>query len=69
MFDRQAAGEGAAAVFAFPLQIGAVSLGALHLYRAREGTLSVTDMSVEMLVLTAERAAPRLSRLLTEQAP
>jgi hypothetical protein len=45
MFDRQAAGAGAAAVFAFPLQIGAVGLGALYLYRGREGTLSRDQMA------------------------
>jgi hypothetical protein len=45
MFDRQAAGAGAAAVFAFPLQIGAVNLGVLYLYRDREGPLSQGQMA------------------------
>jgi hypothetical protein len=45
MFDRQAAGAGAAAVFAFPLQIGAVNLGVLYLYRDREGMLSREQMA------------------------
>jgi GAF domain/ANTAR domain len=45
MFDHQAAGAGAAAVFAFPLQIGAVNLGVLYLYRDREGPLSQGQMA------------------------
>jgi GAF domain/ANTAR domain len=45
MFDHQAANAGAAAVFAFPLQIGAVNLGALYLYRDREGMLSREQMA------------------------
>jgi hypothetical protein len=45
MFDRQAARAGAGAVFAFPLQIGAVNLGALYLYRDEEGMLSKEQMA------------------------
>jgi GAF domain len=50
MFDQQAAGAGAAAVFAFPLQIGAVNLGALYLYRDREGMLSKEQMTDAFVV-------------------
>jgi hypothetical protein len=38
-FTPPAVSVGAAAVFGFPLRLGAVRLGALHLYRARPGAL------------------------------
>jgi hypothetical protein len=39
-FARQAVGLGARAVFALPLQLGAIRLGVLYLYRDRAGMLS-----------------------------
>jgi hypothetical protein len=44
-FMEGAAGAGARAVFAFPLRIGAISLGALDLYRTDPGELSSHDLA------------------------
>jgi hypothetical protein len=44
-FMEGAAGAGARAVFAFPLRIGAISLGALDLYRAVPGDLSSAELT------------------------
>jgi hypothetical protein len=40
---------GVRAVFAFPLQIGAIQIGALDLYRARPGALSEGELSAALL--------------------
>ncbi|MCW2885239.1 MAG: hypothetical protein QOE54_5493 [Streptosporangiaceae bacterium] len=40
MFTPAAISAGAAAIFAFPLQVGAIRIGVLGLYRARPGPLS-----------------------------
>jgi hypothetical protein len=44
-FMEGASGAGARAVFAFPLRIGAISLGALDLYRSAPGDLSSHDLT------------------------
>lgn len=49
-FAAQAARAGARAVFGFPLQVGAVRLGALNLYRDRPGPLT-DDQHTDALVL------------------
>jgi hypothetical protein len=54
---------GAGAVFAFPLQIGAVRLGAVHLYRRESGSMS-TEQVADAMVL-ADIAA---QSLLAEQS-
>ena len=50
VFARAALQAGAAAIFVFPLQIGAIRVGALELYRSRPGPLS-TDQLGDALVL------------------
>ncbi len=49
-FAREAVGAGAAAVFAFPLQVGAVPFGILELYRAAPGALTDTDLATALLL-------------------
>jgi hypothetical protein len=49
-FSPPALGAGVRAVFGFPLQVGAVRLGALNLYRDRAGALS-DDQHADALVL------------------
>jgi hypothetical protein len=44
-FTPAALGSGACAVFALPIQVGAIQLGALDLYRARPGPLSPADLA------------------------
>jgi hypothetical protein len=44
-FTPAALGSGARAVFAFPLQVGAIRLGALDLYRNRPGGLSPHELA------------------------
>lgn len=58
---------GARAVFGFPLQIGAIRLGALNLYRDRPGPLT-DDQHADALVL-AEIAAQAVLLLQAEAAP
>jgi GAF domain-containing protein len=58
----QGAGElGIHALFAFPLRIGAISVGAVDLYRLRPGELS--DREVTGALLAADAAALALLRL------
>jgi ANTAR domain-containing protein/GAF domain-containing protein len=45
VFAPAALGSGARAVFALPLQVGAIRLGVLDLYRAQPGSLSPRDMA------------------------
>ena len=47
MFSRAVAGLGLGAVFAFPLQVGAVSIGALDCHRIRAGPLAVASHEVD----------------------
>ena len=49
VFGREAAAAGAAAVFAFPLQVGAVPFGVLELYRAAPGRLTDGQVSCRHL--------------------
>src|ERR1051325_385403 len=57
---------GALAVFGFPLQLGAVQLGALNLYRDRPGPLS-DDQYADALVLAG--VAARAVLAIQAQAP
>jgi ANTAR domain/GAF domain len=45
VFAPAALGSGARAVFALPLQVGAIRLGVLDLYRAQPGSLSPRDLA------------------------
>ena len=62
VFGEAAAGAGAAAVFAFPLRIGAIRIGVLALYRDKEGPLDLLQFGnaliladiATMLLLDAE---------------
>jgi hypothetical protein len=49
-FAREATGAGAAAAFAFPLQIGAVPFGTVELYRATPGELSGPEVATALLL-------------------
>jgi GAF domain-containing protein len=57
--------DGVRAIFAFPLQIGAVTLGALDLHRDRPGVL--TDRQLAGALLAADAAAMALLHLNTDQ--
>jgi hypothetical protein len=48
-FMAAAADAGVRAVFAFPLRIGAISLGALDMYRSRPGALGDAELSAALL--------------------
>lgn len=52
-----AAEAGVRAVFAFPLRIGAISVGALDLYRATPGELSRTELPAALLAADAAALA------------
>lgn len=70
-FTGPAVEAGARAVFGFPLQVGAVRLGALNLYRARPGSLTddqhadalvMADIAAQaVLVLQADAPAGKLA--------
>jgi hypothetical protein len=49
-FAREATEAGAAAVFAFPLQIGAVPFGTVELYRDTAGALNGLDIATALLI-------------------
>ncbi|GAA2007983.1 GAF domain-containing protein [Nakamurella flavida] len=53
LFTREALGLGVAAVFAFPLQIGAVPFGVLELYRATPGVLAPEELATALLLADA----------------
>jgi hypothetical protein len=55
VFGREAYAAGAAAVFAFPLQVGAVPFGVLEVYRAKPGRL--TDGQAAAAVLLVDTGA------------
>lgn len=61
MFSGPAVEAGARAVFGFPIRVGAVRLGALHLYRDRIGSLTA-DQHADSLV-TAEIVAEAILAL------
>lgn len=50
MFGREAFAAGAAAVFAFPLQVGAVPFGVLELYRRTPAGLTAGQVTAAMLL-------------------
>jgi GAF domain-containing protein/ANTAR domain-containing protein len=60
-FSQGAASVGARAVFAFPLRIGPVSMGALGLYRLQPGSLSADELTGA--VLASQAAASALTHL------
>jgi hypothetical protein len=51
MFGREAFAAGAAAVFAFPLQIGAIPFGVLELYRTQAGGLTDEQLATAVLLV------------------
>jgi hypothetical protein len=53
VFGREAFAAGAAAVFAFPLQVGAVPFGVLELYRAAPGRLTDGQVAAAGLLVDA----------------
>jgi GAF domain/ANTAR domain len=56
-FLASAADAGVRAVFAFPLRIGAISVGALDLYRTTAGELSRTELPAALLAADAAALA------------
>ncbi len=50
-FAREATQAGAAAIFAFPLQVGAVPFGVLEMYRAAPGGLDEGDLVTALLLV------------------
>jgi hypothetical protein len=66
-FTPPALTAGARAVFGFPLQVGAVRLGALNLYRDRPGPLS-DDQHADLLVM-ADVAAHEVLAMQSETGP
>ncbi len=66
-FSTPAIRAGVRAVFGFPLQVGAVRLGALNLYRDRPGPLS-DDQHADSLVM-ADVAAKVVMTMQSEAAP
>jgi GAF domain-containing protein len=67
-FLTEAADAGVEAVFAFPLRIGAISIGALDLYRTSPGDLSDTELPAALLAADAAALAV-LHRYSGDQAP
>jgi hypothetical protein len=64
-FMPAAAGAGVRAVFAFPVRIGAIGLGALDMYRNRPGALADDELAAALV--GAEAAAVALLGLETSQ--
>jgi len=56
-FLAESAEAGVQAVFAFPLRIGAISIGALDLYRATPGELTGTELPAALLAADAAALA------------
>lgn len=54
-FTKEAESSGVRAVFAFPVQVGAIALGTLDLYRARPGTLGAAELAA--VLRTVDRIA------------
>jgi len=77
-FTGPAVEAGVRAVFGFPLQLGAIRLGALNLYRDRPGTLSreqhadalvMADVAAQAILVLQSAAAPgELARALEDNA-
>jgi hypothetical protein len=57
-FAPAAVAVGVSAVFAFPLVMGAISVGALEIHRSREATLSAAELTEGLLF--ADAALPRV---------
>jgi GAF domain len=57
-FVKEAESSGVRAVFAFPVQVGAVGLGTIDLYRSRPGTLAATELTA--VLRTVDRIASAL---------
>jgi hypothetical protein len=55
-FAPAAVAVGVSAVFAFPLMMGAISVGALEIYRGREGALSAPELAEALLFADAALA-------------
>jgi phenylpyruvate tautomerase PptA (4-oxalocrotonate tautomerase family) len=77
MYAPEAVDAGIRAVFALPLQVGAIRLGVLDLYRAKPGDLDrdqeadalmLADTACALLLDSAERDPPRRERREPEQA-
>jgi GAF domain-containing protein len=64
-FIQSAADEGVKAIFAFPMRIGAISVGALDLYRDSPGDLTEAEISAGLLA--ADAAALALLRFDSER--
>jgi hypothetical protein len=56
-FISAAAGAGVRAVFAFPLQVGAISVGVMDLYRDIPGELSETELQAALMAADAAALA------------
>jgi hypothetical protein len=54
-FAKEAESSGIRAVFAFPVQVGAIALGILDLYRSRPGTLDAEELAA--VLRTVDRIA------------
>jgi hypothetical protein len=67
-FLSEAADAGVQAVFAFPLRLGAISVGALDLYRDSPGELSEAELPAALLAADAAALAV-LDRYSEDQAP
>lgn len=68
MFHKAIEGTQAAALFVFPLTVGAVDLGVVELYHAEPGPLSRTDQSVAA-VLAGQTSWHLLRTILTISSP
>jgi hypothetical protein len=56
-FMESAADAGVEAVFAFPLRVGAISVGVIDLYRDRPGRLTSADLAVTLIAADAAALA------------
>ena len=68
MFHKAIAGTDAAALFVFPLSVGALDLGVVELYHAVPGNLSGADQSTAA-VLARQTSWYLLRRILTLESP
>lgn len=58
VFVREAESAGVRAVFAFPVQVGAIALGTMDLYRSRPGALGPVELTA--VLRTVDRVAAAL---------
>lgn len=66
-FAPAAVAAGVSAVFAFPLAMGAIAVGALEIHRSREGELSAAELAEALLF--ADAALPRVLDHLSGPGP